>query len=270
MNQQLIYKRHPWVYSLRIRLVISISLSLLVIFILIFLEPFDTGEKKLPRKNLMLAGYGICLLLADLLLLFLERLWVMKLKRSWFSSLEALYHILLFLITSVLIYSYDLIITKQSTLSWDYLFQFSLNFIVPFAILLLPALAFLRYQNGKIISPNELDNPMIQLIGQNKEDSLKIHLYQLICIKAEDNYTRIIFKGEHGQVQEVLMRSTLSKMAKQTAHLKYCHRSYLVAPWHIKQIIGNKQKACIQLKDYDKEIPLSTAYYSTIYNLMRP
>ncbi|MBK6264162.1 LytTR family transcriptional regulator [Marivirga sp. S37H4] len=264
MDNNILYRKHPWIYSLKKRISLSLMLALLVIFILIFLKPFDTGEKQLPYKNLMLAGYGICILLADLLLILIERLWVLKMEKRWLIGFELIYLAGLFFISSILIYCYDLTITKQTSITWDYLLSFSYKFIVPFAILLLPVVAYFRYLNGKILSPERLRNPIIHLSGQNKDDNLKIPLQQLLCIKAEDNYIRIIYIDDKKQVRETLMRNTLSEIARQINGLIYCHRSYLIAPWQIQQVVGNKQKAHLILNHYLKEVPLSSAHYTSI------
>ncbi|WNB17274.1 LytTR family DNA-binding domain-containing protein [Marivirga arenosa] len=262
-------KRYPWIYKLRLRLAISLVLTILVIFILLFLKPFDTGEKYLPFKNLMLAGYGMCIFIADLLLLTAERLIVFKLKKYWIFIFELLYFLSLFLLSSILVYSYDILVTKQSAITWDYLFTFSYQFILPIALLLLPLLAYVRYTKGEIISHEEIKNPEVLLLGKNQNDTLKIKLTQLIFIKAEDNYVRIVFLNEKSDVEEILMRSTLSSMKKQVKHLHYCHRSYLIAPWYIQQLKGHRQKASLVLKYYNSEIPLSGKYYTAISGLKK-
>ncbi|WP_188465749.1 LytTR family transcriptional regulator DNA-binding domain-containing protein [Marivirga lumbricoides] len=216
----------------------------------------------------MLAGYGICILFADFILITLEKTWVFGLKKSWTLTTEIAYLLGLFIISSLMIYLYDLLITKQTAITWDYFATYSYRFTVPFALLLLPFIAYLRIKYGKVISQQQLINPNISLSGQNKEDHLEISLQQLLCLKAEDNYVRIIYLNKNIEVQEVLMRNTLAAMARQVPQLSYCHRSYLVAHWHIRELTGHKQKAHIMLEQYPKEIPVSSAHYLAIQKKM--
>jgi hypothetical protein len=242
---------------------------MLVVFILLFLKPFDTGEKYLPNKNLVLTGYGICILLSDLILVAFERLVVLKLKKYWTLAHEVGYLISLFLLSSILVYCYDIAFTKKSVIEWDYLLTFSYQFILPLALLLLPAIGYYRYKNGKVLAPEQIQKLVIQLRGENQSDVLELKLHELICIKAEDNYVRIIYWTEKSQIKELLMRNTLANMQKQVQPLRYCHRSYLIASWNIKQIEGHKQKARLIMKHYEQEIPLSTKYFNTISRLTK-
>lgn len=217
----------------------------------------------------MLAGYGFCILVADFILVGVERLWTFHFQKRWTTKAELLYLISLFFLTSIMVYIYDLIITKQTSVTWSYFANFSFRFTFPFALLLLPLVAYVRVKYGKILSKQQLFNPTLILLGQNKEDYLQLSLQQLLCIKAEDNYVRIIYLEDENMVKEVLMRNTLATMAEQAQKLIYCHRSYLVAHWHITEILGNKQKASIVLKHYSKELPLSSAHFSTIRKLIK-
>lgn len=262
-------KTYPWVYKGHHRLLISLGFGVLIIFIILFLKPFDTGEKYLPYKNLMLSGYGICIILTDCLLAFAERFWVLKRKRHWTFGSESVYLLALFIVAAIAIYVYDLVITKQSSVTWHYLPTYTYKFILPFALLLLPLLAYIRFSVGKKIYPESLSRKRITFSGQNKEDYLELEKHQLLYLKAEDNYVRIFYTSETNTLETQLMRNTLSNMNEQVQGLKATHRSYLIAPWQIRKIKGNRQKASVKLQNCDEEIPLTSTYYPAIKSFLK-
>lgn len=267
MDKHFFLKAYPWISSTKTRFLQTLALGCLVIFILIFLQPFDTGEKHLPNKNIMLAGYGLCVVIADFLLLWWERIYFFQFKKPWTKGSELIYLIALLLLSSVLVYSYDLAITKHHAITWDNLWVFSYQFILPVAALLLPALTYFRFIVGTKRSVEQIQNPLIHLQGQNKEDDLKIRFQQLLYIKAEDNYVKVCYLTKENAVAELLMRNTLSEISQQAPSLVYAHRSYLVSPLHIKKLQGHKQKASLLIQHVESEIPVSAKYFASFKRL---
>lgn len=102
------------------------------------------------------------------------------------------------------------------------------------------------------------------LIGENKNEVLRMDKDQLLFIKAVENYVEICFMDKHKKVISVTFRQTLSNVCEQLPFLEKCHRSYLVNVDTIKEIIGNSQGAKIVFVVGEKEIPLSKTYYKEI------
>lgn len=264
MGKAFLNRHMPWVHQKSTRWLMMLSLSLLVIFIILFLKPFDTGEKQLPHKTLMLIGYGLCLIVADLPLLVLERFWVLRKKHRWTLGAELLYQLGFLVLSALLVYVYDLAVTKHTAISWAHFPTYTYQFVLPFALLLLPLLAYLRYSLGALFYPSSMSPERVCLSGQNKGDLLELEVRQLRYIKSEDNYVKVVYYDDTDGLQAVLMRNTLGQMNDQLPSLLYSHRSYLVAPWYIMQLKGNKQKASLTLQDIPEEIPLSSAHFDLI------
>jgi len=106
----------------------------------------------------------------------------------------------------------------------------------------------------------------IILIGENKNEILKLEKEALLFIKAVENYIEICFVDKTQKVTSKTFRQTLSNVCEQLPFLQKCHRSYLVNTGTIKEIIGNSQGAKITFSVGDKEIPLSKTYYKDIKN----
>ncbi len=268
MNGHFLTKPFPYVLLLSKRLGLSVGLMVVVTFILIFMEPYDIGLKIIRPRNLLLMGYGFCVLIVDLPLIVIERELVLRIKRKWTLRAELTYHFLLFALTGILIYAYDLSIIKHEKLYWNHLMSFGIQFVLPFTILIQPVLFYIRKKQGVLIKETALENREIQLIGKNKEDRLTLPDNQLLFFKSMDNYVKIFYLGSDGKVNAIMMRTTLKKLADQAPFMANCHRSYMIDPFHIKELKGHKQNATLVLNHVLEEIPVSSTYFERIKNLV--
>lgn len=72
------------------------------------------------------------------------------------------------------------------------------------------------------------DSTQVVLYSDTR-DTLRVRLEQLLYIRAEDNYSRVVLTGESGK-KEIVLRTTLQKLEQQLSgtDMARCHRSYLV------------------------------------------
>ena len=103
------------------------------------------------------------------------------------------------------------------------------------------------------------DPPSLITIKGNTNEGITLTLNDLLFIKAQQNYTEIVFIKD-SKIKTMLMRSTLSNLLSQLPPtIVKCHRSYLVNLQNILSISGNAQG--YQLKVFDKiVVPVSRGF----------
>ena len=94
---------------------LSCILAIIIVFILIFLEPFDSYSNDIPYKSLKLFGYGLCVIIPILILHFFEEYWFKKSNGKWFLFQELLILIIGFFFISIFSYFYNTYIVN-----WKY------------------------------------------------------------------------------------------------------------------------------------------------------
>ncbi len=226
-------------------------------FIILFLEPFKTDE----NNKFVVLGYSICILFSYAFILVLESYFFKK-KQLWKVENEIFIFLLLFIFSSISVYWYDVTIIKNHIFSWTPFFSFILRIIIPFGVVLIPLIGWLRFYFGKIY---ELpDEHKVVIKGNNKSDFLEIDYRQIFYIKSSNNYIEVKYKSEENQMKNKLIRCTLSQAINQLPSFIKCHRSYLINPNLIDFIDGNQKKALLHLKNLEDKIPISKTYYNEI------
>ncbi|UII31057.1 LytTR family transcriptional regulator [Fulvivirga ulvae] len=247
----------PWKTKLWISLLFFMGIS----FVLLFLEPFKTGES----PKMLILGYCLCVLLAYSIVLVSESLIFYFLKR-WTLRDESLMYILFFLLSALGVYWYDLVVIKEQTYYWSSLFSFTGRVTLPFAILFLPVIGWLRHYYGSLYELSEQYQVVIK--GNVKSDVLEMDWRKILYARSSDNYVIIKYITESEVLKETLLRSTLSQVEEQLPDLLKCHRSYLINPLYLVAVEGNQKKAFLKLDKLEEEIPLSKTYYAGIKALL--
>jgi hypothetical protein len=238
---------------------VGFILFLFLSFIIIFLQPFDTDQFKSDHKLLILSGFGILIFIAFIIQSSLENWWYFRVKKVWLVSHEIGSTILFFLFSGTIIYLYNgLVINQQS-----YSLASHLHYLGSIVLLMIPVVApimiYLRQQFGERIIP--LASNSVLLVGENKNEMLTLEKENLLFVKAFENYVEIHFVDNNNKVVSKTFRQTLSNVFQQIPFLEKCHRSYLVNPIAVKEIIGNSQSAKITFIHGEKTIPLSKTFY---------
>ena len=254
-------KRIPFVATFRESIIIGLVLGLLLSFIIIFLEPYNTNQFQHKYKTLLLFGFGIVFFLTYITYSRLENL-LYKRIGYWNFTLEIISILTFYIIVGSSLFLYNNNIVNGDTYSlkthWIYFKQIVINFIPIFS----PFLLFLRFRLGKIKPKNS--EKTITIYGKNQDEKLKLLKDNLLFIKANENYIDITFLNLENKLQVKTFRHTLSKIHSHISFLEKCHRSYLVNTKLINEVRGNSQNAKIILKNSDLDIPLSKTYYNKI------
>lgn len=249
------------------KILIGIILCLYLSFIVIFLEPFDTSQFEADNRFLLLSGYGILTGLLFIIQSCLENIWYNRLNKIWVLSHEIISTIIFCLFAGTVLYFYNVYIVNEgkhfSTGSYLRFFFVTVAGMIP---VFFPPMLYLRQKFGERVVP-PLKNSII-LIGENKNEILRMQKDELLFVKAVENYVEICFIDQSKKVFSKTFRQTLSNVSQQLPFLEKCHRSYLVNMSTAKEIIGNSQGAKISFIVGEKEIPLSKTYYKHIKNML--
>lgn len=101
----------------------------------------------------------------------------------------------------------------------------------------------------------------LTLVAENGKDKLLLSPQHLCYIEADDNYVTVVYM-ERGKLKKELLRSSLSRIEAQItlAHIRRCHRSYLVNLQKVYRVSGNAQGYKLHLWQVEDPLPVSRGY----------
>ncbi|WP_299439815.1 LytTR family transcriptional regulator DNA-binding domain-containing protein [uncultured Aquimarina sp.] len=268
-------KSFPYNISLRVHIFIGITLGFFVLFILFFLEPFDSGSSDFSFKTIYLTGYGVMTFFMYFIIHLFSAIYYKKAK-VWKLFEEIIF--CLFFIISVIIIAFfytEIIINKNpERLNLNHFFGWFKVIFFGFGTLLFISAILLRkrYTRTKVQDKSEdltkedlIKN--ITISGSLKKESFQVDQTNLVYVKSENNYVSI-FYFEENLLKEKLLRSTLSNIQKQLPLFVKIHRSYIVNPDFTLSLKGSKQNAKLYLKKTEHSIPVSQPFFETVHTLL--
>ncbi len=242
---------------------ISLIVTIILVFILMFLKPFDMFSYISGDEWYLYFGYGLSLFIAHLITIFIEDKIHKKQEKKWFFKNEIFIKLLYFLIGSIIIYFYHFLFVKTFQKPWTSFPMFVFNYTLPFYLMFVPLMIFYRNLKGKLYKEGE---NKIKLIGTNKSEKINLKQNNILFAKSENNYVFVYYLDDE-LVKKIMLRNTLSKIKEQAPFLIKSHRSYLINPSKIDSLKGNSQNANLNLISFDEKIPVSKTYYSKIQDL---
>ena len=245
----------------------GVILGAIVAGIIIFLKPFDSANFTASYKNLRLAGYTLCVLLPILLLHPLENAWFKRQHNRWYVYNEIIYVIaaLLFILLLSATYAF-FVVNESSGITVRFYKDFYRYFGLPFAPIVLPIWWYLRSNFGSIEVPSvkELStDSLITILGESKQEKLSLAFSKFIYAQAQQNYVVIHYLNEE-ELQQKMIRSTLSNLRSQVPDAWQVHRSFLVNLDYLKTVEGNARKRFVSLSVASDAIPISQKYYDAL------
>jgi hypothetical protein len=268
---------------------INFYIGCFIALFLIFFQPFGNAEWNTDYKYLKLAGYGFIsffapsayqfLLLKTFKVSFNEERWTILKEVIWLIGIISV------ITVGNVIYSYFLGITSLSinTLIYTFLITCSLGVFPVIASIIfkyhryktlnesnakIMDNALINYRNRSTIKSTIHDISLIQLIAENKKDTLQIPNDDLLYLESLDNYTQIVYITQEG-LEKQMLRGSLSSFEAQISSQEIirCHRSYIVNISNATEIEGNAQGYKISLRDCKKIVPVSRSYGKEILEL---
>ena len=251
--------------SVRKKILIGLILCIYLSFIIIFLQPFDTSQFESDIKIPLLLGYGILVFFVFVIHSIIENGWYFRTGKVWTTGREIVSTLVFCLFAGTVLYMYNRFVVNRVDLTiatyWRFL-SVTITYMIPVFV---PLMLYLRQKLGERIIPPPKNS--ITLVGENRNEILRMDKEDLLFIRAVENYVDICFIDKNKNVVSRTFRQTLSNVCEQLPFLEKCHRSYLVNISAIKEITGNSQGAKISFTVGEKEIPLSKTHYKHIKNL---
>ena len=103
--------------------------------------------------------------------------------------------------------------------------------------------------------------PIFKLTNEKGKTLIEVNLDLVLCFEASDNYAVVYYLDQSNQVQKSLQRISLKKVEEDLELLpvqfKRIHKSYLINSSMIEKVAGKAQAYRVQLKHFDKELPVS-------------
>lgn len=241
---------------------IASILGTIIVFILVFLKPFESDNEIVNYKNIKLVGYGFCIIPSILILHFFEEYWFKKTNEKWFLHQETIVLFVGFFFISIVSYFYNTYIVNDFTVDTNYILQWIKEFGAPFAPIFMPLWIYLRFRFSKVvITPIQIKKEStITLKGNNQNEVLKFLEKDFVMAKAQANYVDVYYLEENQLTKEII-RYSISGINELIPSAQQIHRSYLVNPSMIKAINGNTRKGSVVIKHLVEDIPISPKHF---------
>lgn len=97
----------PYNYNINQQLLTAALLGGLVVFIMIFLQPFGTYSFESNYKYLIFAGFGLLLFMVYMVCARIENLWYNHKNKQWSVKTEIISFVIFILVSSILIHFYN-------------------------------------------------------------------------------------------------------------------------------------------------------------------
>lgn len=247
----------PFEPILRNHLLIGLGIAVWVFVFLYFTEPLDVNEFNATEKLLFLPLYGLVGALAYLLVLPFQ-VWLYRKNEKFWSLKSEFFFICFFLsiglILSRSIYLYIIVPNEPNPYTLSY---YTKSIYLPAIATILPIILIGRWAFGKF-RENKLSTKKIEIEGEGTYEGLRLHLNDLVAIKADDNYIAVSFL-DNNKLKKQLIRNKLSTIAMEHPDLLRTHRSYLINPYHFVQWKMNSGKLHAVLTS-EIEVPVSKTY----------
>ncbi len=106
------------------------------------------------------------------------------------------------------------------------------------------------------------DTESILLVSDNAKSKFDVKVSNLLYVKSAGNYVEVFYRSAD-KIKTVLLRRKLSDIEKEySSYLVRCHRSYVINPSNIEQIISSGRT--IKLEMFGAQIPVSKGYAANI------
>lgn len=255
--------------SIKKKLIQSLVFGIFVFLFLFIFQPFSIG---LLKDSLLLIAlcFGAITTVSMVLLNIIIPIFLKKffLEENWNVGKELFYSLVnVWFIGLANFFYFNLIYQNQFLFHGVLWFQF-----VTLAIGILPItfVILLREKKLSTFYSNEANQikPSIQKTEETQEiivfqssineENIEISIYDLLYLKAADNYVEIYYYDT--SIHKKIIRNTLKYYEdefKNHENLYRCHKSYMVNLEKVERISGNAQGYKLHLTNCDDEIPVS-------------
>ena len=255
-------------YNLRLSIGISIGMFLFYLFF----QPLDLKNADFNNRLVVIAGFGfITFFILGLNLIFLPYIFPKFFQTGkWNLIRDIILNAWIWILISVANTFYARYIGLLE-ITYHSMFKLLLLGLAPVAILIvanqnkiLKKYLQKALELTKKLDPEEkeITDNVIIIESENKSESIKIDLNNVLLIKSANNYIEVFWKKDD-EIHKKLMRNTLTKVENQLKTYPgfiRCHRTAVVNKSFILKLTGGSQGHQIRLEGLDELIPVSRQY----------
>ncbi|MFU8833070.1 MAG: LytTR family DNA-binding domain-containing protein [Wenzhouxiangella sp.] len=246
----------------RLPLGLGLALGLLVVFVILFLEPWGTERYQAPWRALRLSGYGLCVLLAVLLVHGLDLLRLDRLQRRgfhWGLGDQVVSTLVMVALVSAMTYLYNTLAVNLTAASWGGLLDWTVHIVAPVLVLAVAPLFLLRRRLIRAIERRRQAAASITVVGRNREDRVRMPRGGFVCAEAQQNYVVLRYLDQT-EPRDRMIRATLAELEQQLPDAMRVHRSWLINPRRAQARLGNARSRRLRLDGFAGEVPVSPGF----------
>jgi hypothetical protein len=261
--------------DLRYNLRLSTGISIGMFMFYLFFQPLDLKNEDINNRLVIIAGFGfITFFILGLNLIFLPLIFPRFFQTGkWSLMKDIILNAWIWILISTA-YTFYARYVGLIEITYHSMFKLLLLGMAPVAILVVVnqnkilkrylknALELTKKLESQENGESTTSDQEIEIESDNKSESMKVHLSELILIKSANNYIEI-FWIEEGKVRKRLLRNTLTGVEsklKQYPDFIRCHRTSLVNGAYIQKLAGGVHGLHIRLSCSDELIPVSRQY----------
>ena len=260
--------------DLKYNLQLSVGISIGMFLFFLFFQPLDLNNSDFNNRLVIIAGFGIStFLILGLNLILLPYLFPTFFQTGkWNLIRDIILNMWIWILISTA-YTFYARYVGLIEITYNSMFKLLLLGLAPVAILIVvnQNKILKRYLQNALELTKKLDQEEkatmnhedeIVIESDNKSESIKVNLNELLLIKSANNYIEVFWKKED-KIHKQLIRNTLTKVEMQLKNypnLIRCHRTSVVNKSAIHKLTGGSQGLHIRMEGLDELIPVSRQY----------
>lgn len=119
------------------------------------------------------------------------------------------------------------------------------------------------YKQKKINNKKIELKEKVTIFSENQKESINFYISNLVYITSQGNYASFFIKNDNGQLKEMILRVTLTKIEKELlgySKVIRCHKSYIVNTNYFQNISGNARGYLLESDILSLDIPVSRSF----------
>jgi hypothetical protein len=266
-------KPYPFDNILNAFLRIGFGIALGMFLFILFFQPFELDNTDVNNYILTIAGFsGITFLLIGVLQITLPWSFPKQLnKKNWDLKREIILQFLLWVLNSVAWSFYIVYVANVKLSMYLEVKIVILSLAPPLVILFAKEIRSLRMQlYGLRVQHREKRQEHIELVSENRSESLIMESSELILIKSAENYVEIHYLAG-GKGTKKLLRGTFKSIEDQLmpfSQMIRCHRTCIINMDHVIKLQKEYGRIYLKMNGIEEEIPVSRQYLLGIRNAL--
>lgn len=236
---------------------IGFALGLFSVTVTLLIEPFNTDQYEAPWRVLRLSGYALCHVVPIVALHGLDRAVYRWRDGRWTVGTEVASRTLMLLAVTTANWFYNIRVINDIEPSWGYWLDYQLSIALPGVPVLLPLIILLvavlatRFPEA---APRLRDT--VEITGRGQDERLTLPLADFLYAEAQQNYVAIYLRTGDG-TEERFFRMPLRDLEDQIPGSVRIHRSYLVHPSRVREVVGNARRREAVVEGVERTLPVS-------------